>query len=523
MQRFTGGVLRHHIDEVKLLGEFVARQFMRAALFEFFGRYRLALAHHNEGGHGLPPVVIFLANDGDFTDRRVVVQHLFDFAREDILATGDDDVLFAVDEVEMPLVVDAAEVAHGAPAVHQCFGGCLGLVPVAVEQPRVLDPHLAHLANAEFFAFVVANLEPDAGARLADATVFAQLVLGPQERATARLCRAVGFKQDPVAEEIDDLHLGGLRQGRGVGVDDLQRTLVVFIQGFRAEIEQRMEVGGHHEHAGDLTLFERTEHYLWFVPRQDVGGAPEERARQGVDEPGPVVEGRGCKRARRRRVATVVGRHGEQHVIDAAAVRQEHPFGMARCARRVGHREDVPFFQGNRGLVAGRCGEKLFVVAVVITRIDHDDAVDGLQVGSEGRVLIVDMDKENFRGGVIADVGRFMRGGARIDHCGRDADLRHPAGHLNELDTIGTHQGDVIARHQAETEAGVRNPVDALDQVAMGELTTLFGERELVGVVTRAGPQAFGNGDRPEGRGAVGDGSGVVHSRLVPIWRGKWF
>ena len=51
------------------------------------------------------------ADDGGFGDVGVLVERGLDLGRVDVLAAPDDDVLQAVDDVEVALVVEAAEVA----------------------------------------------------------------------------------------------------------------------------------------------------------------------------------------------------------------------------------------------------------------------------------------------------------------------------------------------------------------------------------------------------------------------------
>ena len=47
----------------------------------------------------------------------MLVEHLLDLARVDVVAAADDHVLLAVDDVEVAVLVLAADVAGGEPAV----------------------------------------------------------------------------------------------------------------------------------------------------------------------------------------------------------------------------------------------------------------------------------------------------------------------------------------------------------------------------------------------------------------------
>src|SRR3954463_13959614 len=61
-----------------------------------------------------------LVRDADhrrLADVRVLVDDLLDLARVDVEAAADDDVLLAVDDVVVAIVVDARDVAGAKPAV----------------------------------------------------------------------------------------------------------------------------------------------------------------------------------------------------------------------------------------------------------------------------------------------------------------------------------------------------------------------------------------------------------------------
>jgi hypothetical protein len=61
----------------------------------------------------------------------VLVQHLLDLARVDVVAAADDEVLLAVDDEQVAVVVGVAEVAGVEPAVLERLRRRLGLVVVA--------------------------------------------------------------------------------------------------------------------------------------------------------------------------------------------------------------------------------------------------------------------------------------------------------------------------------------------------------------------------------------------------------
>src|SRR5690606_12719291 len=87
------------------------------------------------------------ADDVDLVDVGVDHQRLLDGARIDVEAGGDDEVLYAVDEKDVAVLVDVADVAGAQPAVHEGVGGRLLVVVVAEHDLRALDLQFAALAQ----------------------------------------------------------------------------------------------------------------------------------------------------------------------------------------------------------------------------------------------------------------------------------------------------------------------------------------------------------------------------------------
>ena len=272
-------------------------------LLQGVGCDRLPRGQDNERRHGLSPIVVVLTDHRGLADGGMAIKDLLDFARKNVLSAGNDDVFLAVQEIEVALVVEAAEITNRTPAVDHRLRRRFGLVPIAVEEPAVSDPHLAWLIRRGRGAFGVANLEPDARARLPDAAYFSQLIRRPQEGAPAAFRGAVGFEQHVVTEEIDDPLLRRLRQRRRVRMDCLERAHIEPAQLLVSQVEDCVKMRRHHEHAGDLALVNGPQHGLGIELREDMGGAAKECAGQGVDETGAIVKGRCRKRPRLRCVA----------------------------------------------------------------------------------------------------------------------------------------------------------------------------------------------------------------------------
>jgi hypothetical protein len=82
----------------------------------------------DEGEDLLAQLRVGPADDGGLGDGGVLVQHLLDLARVDVVAAADDEVLLAVDDEQVAVLVGVAEVAGVEPAVLERLGRRLGLL-----------------------------------------------------------------------------------------------------------------------------------------------------------------------------------------------------------------------------------------------------------------------------------------------------------------------------------------------------------------------------------------------------------
>src|SRR5207249_3990676 len=102
-----------------------------------------ALLEGDERLDGLSAIRIRDAHDRRFPDARVLVQHVLDLSRPDLVARGDDQVFLSIDQVKPAARVPLAHVTRVKPAVANRVGGLLRLAPVAGHHHRPLDQALA--------------------------------------------------------------------------------------------------------------------------------------------------------------------------------------------------------------------------------------------------------------------------------------------------------------------------------------------------------------------------------------------
>ena len=115
-----------------------------------------ALAEHDDRGDRLDPDRVGHGDHRDFRDCRVSEQGVLDLAARDEDAARVDDVLHAIDDVEISFRVKVADVAGVEPAALEGLAGLLRLVPVALHQLRRAVDDLAALAGG-----YVAHIEVD--------------------------------------------------------------------------------------------------------------------------------------------------------------------------------------------------------------------------------------------------------------------------------------------------------------------------------------------------------------------------
>src|SRR6185437_638820 len=146
------GQVVHQPDHPRVL---VGRHLALDVVAQLLGRGRRALLERDGGADLLAVLVVGDAHDRGLPDRRVLVEHLLDLARVDVVAAADDQLLLAVHDVEVAVLIDAAHVAGVQPAVDDRLGRRLRPLPVALHHVVAADDDLAHLALGHLVAVVV--------------------------------------------------------------------------------------------------------------------------------------------------------------------------------------------------------------------------------------------------------------------------------------------------------------------------------------------------------------------------------
>src|SRR5436190_16549120 len=143
------------------------------------------------------------ADDGRFEDIGMLVQSAFHLDRVDVVATANEHVLRAVDDVQETVDVETAEVTAVHPAVLPSSRGGFRVVEVTALTGRYMQQDLADFSDSDVVAGLVDD--PDAHARqwLADRSRPASC-LSRRQHADAPAClgQAVAVEQDGVGQRL---------------------------------------------------------------------------------------------------------------------------------------------------------------------------------------------------------------------------------------------------------------------------------------------------------------------------------
>src|ERR1700709_525228 len=125
---------------------------------DLVGAQLLALVEDDGGAYLLAPLVVGDADHRRFADPRVLVEHLLDLARVDVVAAADDQVLLAIYDVEVALLVALRHVPRVEPAAAHRLRGGVGALPVALHDVVAADHDLADFALGDLVVVLVEDL-----------------------------------------------------------------------------------------------------------------------------------------------------------------------------------------------------------------------------------------------------------------------------------------------------------------------------------------------------------------------------
>src|SRR5579859_4142243 len=104
---------------------------------------------------------------------RMLVEGFLDHAGIDIVAAGDDQILDAVDQEDIAVLIDIADIAGPERSVDEDIGGLVGTAPIALHHLRPAHADLALLAPGQDLGgiFRIADFDDGAGQRHTDRAI----------------------------------------------------------------------------------------------------------------------------------------------------------------------------------------------------------------------------------------------------------------------------------------------------------------------------------------------------------------
>src|SRR5206468_10020558 len=140
---------RHLVDKLDLPHPLVIGYALLHEGHELLRRGLRVRAQLHERFRDLPGFLIRLADHARIGDRGVLAEHRLDLRRADPEPLVLDELLLAIDDENVTLVVSAPDVAGVEPAVADDVRRVLRLVPVAPHDLRSADADLADLTVRE--------------------------------------------------------------------------------------------------------------------------------------------------------------------------------------------------------------------------------------------------------------------------------------------------------------------------------------------------------------------------------------
>src|SRR5260221_14524675 len=146
-ENLVGAALRQFRPYFNSFGLFVIGQLLFDVRQD---RFRIGpLPRANDGMNTIAPLLVGQPDHRSFDDPLIAQQDVFDLARVDVVPSRDQHVVLPVENVEVAVLVHAADIAGVEPAIAEGPFRGLRPVPVARHELGAAADDLAHLAGAK--------------------------------------------------------------------------------------------------------------------------------------------------------------------------------------------------------------------------------------------------------------------------------------------------------------------------------------------------------------------------------------
>ncbi len=415
-------------------------------------------------GHQLDGARLGLVGvDHRLGDLRDLHQHGFDLGQLDAIAADLDLGIDAAMELDLVLVVDAAEVAGAVDALRRVVGDVEEIgnelllrevrpVEIPGGEPDAGDADLAQRAVVDGAILVLVENDDRIGRqRSADRHRLVRIQLGQRGRDRG-LGRAIGVQYRapgamPAHHEIVRTGLAGYEQDPHIGQVPLDRR----------------QQGGDAGEVGDVPVGEE----IGEVPADEAGPRLARHQRGAGDERNPELLDREIEGDRHALIGAIsladavhLGR--DLHEIADAGVLDRDALGRAGRAGRV---DDVAELVDRGGF---------FMIGQPRRGLAVDLAHGGIEVdvpdGEIGELRAKDRQRnDRLHLGVLQDEADALAGKAGVERDIGGVDLQHRQQRDVGIDGLVEHEADPVAGFQALLEQEPRHLVGAIVELAKGE------------------------------------------------------
>ncbi|MNS01806.1 hypothetical protein D3C72_330970 [compost metagenome] len=423
----------------------------------------------------------------------------FHLAGIHVLATADDHVLEAVDDVDVTLLVHVGAVAGVHPAATQGLGGFLGVVPVAEHDVRAAHHHFAHGAARDRVVVFVDDAhghpQPRPPGRTQPATGDAGGVMVFRAVGGDRWCglgHAVALGELDIRQGFQGHFQQRYRNRRGAIGQAAQATQIMFGE-FRVH-DQHLQHGRHNQDVGDAFTLDSAHHVQRIEGRDEDARQPEQRNQDHPRQRRQMkhrrdVQGQGI--GRHRHIGSPGhGRRPQVHVRLHDAFRPTggaagvHDAGqVVAAAKRIVDRRCVP----NQLLVGEHAFRQRTVADMDEQRTHPGGAGDAFGHGQE-RVV----DQQDAGVAVVQRINDFRHAPAdvhRVDHAaappGREEIFEEAVG-------VQAQQADPVASLHAQLLQRTGEARHPVGQFGIGTTAVAKHGRQCMGALLQHMVQALG-------------------------------
>ena len=139
----AGGSLRHRTEKHHF-GHLEAGQMLTAIIDHFVFRKLDPLAQFDKGTGHLAPLGIGPRHHCGGDHRRMLVEHVLDFQRGNVLSPGNDNVLGAILDLDITVGLHHGQIAGMEPAAGEGFRAGLGILQIALHGQIAAEEDFPH-------------------------------------------------------------------------------------------------------------------------------------------------------------------------------------------------------------------------------------------------------------------------------------------------------------------------------------------------------------------------------------------